>query len=528
MVGLAGLAISVLLAAGLGATAAQAPTDGGAKPAPEPAARSPGGAATEISSSIVLAVPTDYLLNGSGRSTCMDMVDRASQYRIKRLQFVPTLFWVDEGPLDPPTGFDPSCKTADFLASYYCYDRFNATRVKYFCYDRDKCTGPPGQADIARFRDSLKACMQLAVSRGHDLSVNMHVDDATKGGLGGWRNTLLFSPLQQFSGLSYVDVVLNPIADAIAGAVGPSTQVWLTMQGEMGATVFFYSKDWQQVAADMRTRIAGGGAGRQAGRAGTSQQGRVHIGLGINNAKLCGCILVPIVDQREYLARFPAAFEAVKGEFDLPAIQSLFNAIDYVGLSAYIPQSDIHFQPCDLEGLMSRLDQEFTFYGLTLKGLLAAGKEIHWSEFGVGGGTSPQGDQKAATAEEAAYTPFFGMSGAYTRAKDPFILYDLSQPSPVRDYARYFYNQTAAYLRQGGCDYRVAHVYIWNLPSWDVQVGGRCRRGNTDRQHQGMAWKPRGVAHVWSSRQAEALAALPQHILAGAVPAVHHQRGELP
>lgn len=31
---------------------------------------------TEISSSIVLAVPTDYLLDGSGRSKCMDMVDR--------------------------------------------------------------------------------------------------------------------------------------------------------------------------------------------------------------------------------------------------------------------------------------------------------------------------------------------------------------------------------------------------------------------------------------------------------------------
>lgn len=103
------------------------------------------------------------------------------------------------------------------------------------------------------------------------------------------------------------------------------------------ATVFSYSKDWQQVAADMRSRIAGG-AGRQAGRAGTCQQGptaragnahcllgtvicccalnaccvclrlrllwtrpnhsqfvastplcsHVHIGLGINNAKLCG------------------------------------------------------------------------------------------------------------------------------------------------------------------------------------------------------------------------------------------------
>lgn len=26
------------------------------------------------------------------------------------------------------------------------------------------------------------------------------------------------------------------------------------------------------------------------------------------------------------------------------------------------------------------------------------------------------------------------------------------------------------YLAQGGCDYTVAHVYIWNLESWDVQV----------------------------------------------------------
>lgn len=114
---------------------------------------------------------------------------------------------------------------------------------------------------------------------------------------------------------------------------------------------------------------------------------------------------------------------------------------------------------------MSRLDEEFQYYGLTLKQLQAAGEllrdcgmngtlhstanewcaaalfggvdaqhkqtsvkllnsrlpsafalhrpcdagiEIHWGEFGVGGGTSPTGDKKATTAEEAAYTPFFG------------------------------------------------------------------------------------------------------------------------
>lgn len=32
------------------------------------------------------------------------------------------------------------------------------------------------------------------------------------------------------------------------------------------------------------------------------------------------------------------------------------------------------------------------------------------------------------------------------------------------------HTQTAAYLRQGGCQYKVQHVNIWNLPSWDVQV----------------------------------------------------------
>lgn len=51
-------------AAGGNATASGPAAEGGKRPW------------TEISSSIVLAVPTDYLLDGSGRSKCMDMVDR--------------------------------------------------------------------------------------------------------------------------------------------------------------------------------------------------------------------------------------------------------------------------------------------------------------------------------------------------------------------------------------------------------------------------------------------------------------------
>lgn len=50
--------------------------------------------------------------------------------------------------------------------------------------------------------------------------------------------------------------------------------------------------------------------------------------------------------------------------------------------------------------------------------LCPAGKEVHWVEFGVGGGTSPTGDRKAATAQEAAYTPFFGWEGRGSRAAE--------------------------------------------------------------------------------------------------------------
>jgi hypothetical protein len=121
-----------------------------------------------------------------------------------------------------------------------CCHRFNATTVNHFCYDRNNCNSPPSASDIQRFRDSLAACMQAsfvtnvpepclhrlwvvercchlktcsyaltvivcclqeATKRGFDLEVNMHVDDATKGGLGGWRNTLNFDPLQPYSGV---------------------------------------------------------------------------------------------------------------------------------------------------------------------------------------------------------------------------------------------------------------------------------------------------------------------------------------
>ena len=51
---------------------------------------------------------------------------------------------------------------------------------------------------------------------------------------------------------------------------------------------------------------------------------------------------------------------------------------------------------------------------------------------------------------QAAANPYFGIFGQYTRALDPWVLYDLNQASPVRDYLRYFYTQTINYATQTG------------------------------------------------------------------------------
>ncbi len=110
---------------------------------------------TEFSASIVTAVDTDYLLDGSGNSKCIDMVrTAAAQPGIsKRLAFFPTLFWWDSGPTRTTLAALNNCQGKS-LEDEYCYNRFNATQVEYFCYQRNSgsCT-PMDAGQIARFRD---------------------------------------------------------------------------------------------------------------------------------------------------------------------------------------------------------------------------------------------------------------------------------------------------------------------------------------------------------------------------------------
>jgi hypothetical protein len=115
------------------------------------------------------------------------------------------------------------------------------------------------------------------------------------------------------------------------------------------------------------------------------------------------------------------------------------------------------------------MDEELSYYGFSLNDLTDAGLEIHFGEFGIGGGTGQGGGSKAQTAQEAAETPFFGIGGKYSCEADPFQMCDLDQPSEVREYRRHYYDQAAKYFQQGGCEYKGVKVaYIWGTGSWDV------------------------------------------------------------
>jgi hypothetical protein len=389
------------------------------------------------------------------------MVDRVLTYKnIKFIQFIPTLYWWDIGPFKPyPEGFDPSCTNAN-LSSYYCYSRFNATEVDHWCFVRKDGACPEiSDSELSTFTQNIGECMQYAASKGLNIAVNARVDDGRS--LGGWRNTLKFNPTQKYGKYSYEEIILNPLADMLSSAAAAGSQIEFTLQGEMGATVFAYPNEWIDVVQRIRSRIT-------TARATSGTAGPVLVGLGANNLKACGCEYIGIVDAYEYLAALKSTFDPSKYP-DLPAVKELYKTADFLGISAYIPVSTPNFTTCELEGLLERMDVELGLYNISLKEITDAGTELHYSEYGVGGGTSQNGDVPAKTAEEAAYTPFFGIGGTYSCSKDPFQMCSPDVPNPVRDYRRYYYKKSAEYFKQNGCEYHgVKRAYIWGTGSWDV------------------------------------------------------------
>lgn len=101
-------------------------------------------------------------------------------------------------------------------------------------------------------------------------------------------------------------------------------------------------------------------------------------------------LLTPVFARRSVLSSPPALrllappqdlknnWSKVQAEVDVPSVQALFKAVDWIGVSAYaaLPRFPA---VADLETSLKRVDQEMQMFGMSLKGL---GKEIIYSEYG--------------------------------------------------------------------------------------------------------------------------------------------------
>ena len=110
------------------------------------------------------------------------------------------------------------------------------SNVSYYCYTRTyggdcgspTCCSPATAEETQTFQSSMAQCIGAAVSAGLNVAFSPHLDDGL--GYGGWRNGLLMDPTENYGGMSYLDFMLNPLADAVNSVMTENTQVDFAMQ----------------------------------------------------------------------------------------------------------------------------------------------------------------------------------------------------------------------------------------------------------------------------------------------------------
>ena len=407
------------------------------------------GRVAELSSSIIMMGQQDYAMQGN-RSRCTDMVDRAANLTNSKLNFVPTLFWVNH----------QAANSQISSGSCFCVKRTLLPNGTTSC-------PPVSQQDIYEFANGMHNCFARAVSYNLSIAITPQIEDGTGNNI--WRNTLLFDPLVPYQQYSYMDVMLQPLADAVQRVLSNDAKLWFAIQGGMGASLCQHPKSYltilqalQMLRKTLLTSMPG------------DSQSNLKFGISSNFNKLCGCTLLDVLEPEEYMSQFPATFAAIKHTFDMPSIQSLFKDIDYFSISTQIGLKP-GFPPGDLQHAVDFFARELEYFGVNVSQLLQEfDKELHWVEVGVGGGggLGPRQVAPARDATQAAKFPFVGILGQYKQNTDPWMLYSINTTnSPVRDYASFFHQQVVEYLwKQHEYKYPVDAAFLNNIGSWDIQA----------------------------------------------------------
>lgn len=378
------------------------------------------GTAIPIDMTVILLYASD--VQGGYNSPCVQMVDRAAAYKPRAINFMTTYYFADYNGdyVMDALGWKSSPDDTSFRTLTW--------------------------SDTYAISKGLSFCMKHAANKGFYIASHIHLDEGL--GKNTWRNSLIYDPTTKYGSLSYMEGVVKPVAQAVKDANWRKRDTYFALQAEMGATLFYYPKQYRSMYYAVKKILGANGTPSK----------KIKVGININWQKICGC---PgnLMDSANYLGDLSGQFDSVKKQIDVGEVQKLFKTVDFIGISAYagLPQN---LSPDDLETSMKTVDQELALFGMSLKGLK---KEIVLSEYGLGGAMSGDGNTVAASSANVAASPYWGIGGVYQSWRDPW------QKSDNRQYLENFYRVTAQWAqRGGGPNYVVSAIFLWSITSYDA------------------------------------------------------------
>lgn len=286
------------------------------------------------------------------------------------------------------------------------------------CFKRDSgiCKNVTAKT-VKLFKNYMKTCLDKAVALGVDtITITPHLDDALGSGSGIWRNNIKLDPKRKMPEISYRELVIVPIYDLIQ-ELPTKIKFNLFLQGEMGASLFKFSNQYQLIVNELRKK----------------NHPNLNIGVSFNHNYVGGT----------YIYKKNEISELLK----------LLKKIDVIAFSNYMKVSKrISFKSFNQH--ISEFRNEFTKLGINLP----EGIPVYFNEVGLGGGKfTDDGKTPATTARAVGLAPYAGIRGTYVLKQDPW------QNTKLAAYRKNYYKSLLDFTK-----YYKLDAYLWNSDSWDV------------------------------------------------------------
>lgn len=333
------------------------------------------------------------LFNEWDFKSCPVQARKAVKLKLKKVNLVPTLHFI--------------AKTSRKMEGYCFQSTSRRCEIA-------------NQIVLNKLNQYWQKCLPILMDNNIKIMITPHLDDGE--GRGIWRNSLLFDPLQKYShGLTYYQLMFEPIFKAIKKINKNHLEVEIAMQGEMGATLFYAPTSYLKIIRKIKANLP-----------------NAKVGISVNYNNIAG----------DFIGFAPSD------------LQDLIDLSDFIGLSAYAPvqlknnkTTKSHFKNSILSFIA-----EWKILGINLP----KRKPYVFSEVGLGGGNwLNDGKTPGTSIEEVAGAPYAGLYG-----------HDINpwENQELFSYRRDFYQKLNRFLNNQiwQREYKVIDAYIWNANTWDI------------------------------------------------------------